>query len=186
MTKKKSNNIDYLKLVWPPKAHSEGHTLAPEVFQTLPVDVPQTSPVVANSTDPRVGEAATAEEPKWWRDAVDEFNTPMEETRLRLSAIDDIEELAKEINDGELWVYGALHDELRRARSGTGHYSRVVARRSDDVFMMGYALSLAYEGDGPLSTPIDWDELIEMPITLNEQLRPDAIELLCCRSFMMH
>lgn len=183
MNKNKSKKRNHLRLVRPSEAETEKRADNP--------DVSQSHPLVANPADQFARKPDHAEERAWWRAAVLEFTTPMEETRLRLAAIDDIEELAQEFNDGELWVYGALHDELRRARSGAGYYSSIVAQRSDAVFMMGYALSSAYQGDGPLSTPIEnfrgdsgtWGE---ETIKLNEQLRPDAIELRCCLSFMMH
>ena len=60
-------------------------------------------------------------------------------------------------------------------------------------FIVGLAQSLAYRGDGPLSTPLTftskdggeptWNEEV---ITLNAPYRQDAVELSGCFSWMMH
>lgn len=117
----------------------------------------------------------------------------VEKVRLYLEAIEDTEELSQAFFDNSWWVIPALHDELRRACSGSGELSRFLARTVGFEFIIGLARSLAYRGDGPLSTPLTftsqppseptWNEEV---ITLNAPCREDAVQLSGCYSFMMH
>lgn len=51
----------------------------------------------------------------------------VEELRLELSSIDDTEELSREFLRESWWWFPELHDEFRRACSGKGELSRVLA-----------------------------------------------------------
>ncbi|QQO14793.1 hypothetical protein JJB99_00930 [Bradyrhizobium diazoefficiens] len=119
----------------------------------------------------------------------------IEKARLRFKDIDNTEELSHAFLFGEYdwWCFPELHDELRRACSGSGPLSRRLARTAGFEFIVGCAETVAFRGDGPLSTPLKftskyaeeptWDEEV---ITLNEPYRQDALELGGCLSFMMH
>lgn len=117
----------------------------------------------------------------------------IDDVRLELGAIDDLEALSIAFVHGEWWDFIELHDELRRACSGPGKFSNYLARRVGFEFIVGLAPSLAYRGTGPLSTPLgftteypeepEWDETV---ITLNAPYRESAVELRGCFSFMMH
>lgn len=119
----------------------------------------------------------------------------IEKARLRFKDIDNTEELSQAFLLGEYdwWCFPELHDELRRACSGSGPLSRRLARTAGFEFIVGCAETVAFRGDGPLSTPLKftsrypeeptWDEEV---ITLNEPYRQDALELGGCFSFMMH
>lgn len=117
----------------------------------------------------------------------------VEELRLYLNAIDDTEELSKAFLRRDWWWLSELHDEFRRACSGTGELSRLLARKAGFEFIVGLAESAAFRGDGPLSTPLEftseapqepkWNEEV---LKLHELCRKDAVELAGCFSFMMH
>src|SRR5439155_11308172 len=108
-------------------------------------------------------------------------------------SIESTEELSQAFLADDRWELPALHDELRRACSGSGELSRQLARTAGFEFIVGLAQSLAYRGDGLLSTPLTftskdggepmWNEEV---ITLNAPYRPDAVELSGCFSWMMH
>lgn len=117
----------------------------------------------------------------------------LEELRLYMNSLDDLEELSKAFLKRSWWWLEELHEELRRACSGGGEFSRQLAREAGYDFIAGYAESEAFRGDGPLSTPlvftsqtpteVIWEEKI---IELRRPHRRDALELAHCLSFMMH
>jgi hypothetical protein len=116
----------------------------------------------------------------------------VEQVRLQFIAMDSTEELSQAFLGGDWWVLPALHDELRRACSGSGKLSRLLARRAGFEFIVGLAESLAYRGDGPLSTGLQFTSEFPEPkwneevIALNAPHRQDAVELSGYFSFMMH
>jgi hypothetical protein len=117
----------------------------------------------------------------------------IEQIRLEFAAIEDTEQLSLAFLDRERWHFTELHDELRRACSGSGKISRYLARQTGFEFIVGVAASPAYRGNGPLSTPLNfvsmypeapaWNEEV---ISLNELSRQDALKLGANLSFMMH
>lgn len=117
----------------------------------------------------------------------------VEQLRLELSSIDGTEELSREFLRESWWWFPKLHDEFRRACSGKGELSRVLAWAAGFEFIVGMAKTVAFRGDGPLSTPLQFTSEDPDPptwnqdvVVLHEQYRHDAIELAGCFSFMMH
>ena len=129
-----------------------------------------------------------ADRPDGYFDALADVDpNEIETVRLQLKDIESTEELSQAFldDDRDLWCFHVLHDELRRACSGSGELSRLLANLAGFDFIVGRAETLAFSGDGPLSTPLvltsvypdppAWSEEI---IKLNAPYRQDALELL--------
>lgn len=206
MTHRSDNpkKIKHLTLVWvreasdglaAPKIPEPKH---PEAGSPTQTGEPDTSEVgVANPwetlLDGYFGDDDVADLPDDYFDTFDDVDPEeVEQVRLQFIAMDSTEELSQAFLGGDWWMLPALHDELRRACSGSGKLSRLLARRAGFEFIVGLAESLAYCGDGPLSTPLQFTSEFPEPrwneevITLNAPHRQDAVELSGCFSFMMH
>lgn len=203
----KNKKINHLTLVW--VREDPGHM---EKLKRSPGNLPtaaRPTPAESNSKhtalkESRAMEAAYAtltdafalehEDDGMGYDFVDHRDpAQVEELRLELSSIDDTEELSREFLRESWWWFPELHDEFRRACSGKGELSRMLAWAAGFEFIVGMAKTVAFRGDGPLSTPLQfasedpdpptWNQDV---VVLHEQYRHDAIELAGCFSFMMH
>ena len=114
---------------------------------------------------------------------------------MNFKAIDNTEELSQAFLFGEhdWWCLPELHDEFRRACSGSGPLVPTACTNGRVRIHHWLCEKVAFRGDGSLSTPLKFtSEAPEEPtwneevITLNEPYRQDAVELSGCFSFMMH
>ncbi|MGM5028315.1 hypothetical protein AB8B02_18990 [Tardiphaga sp. 862_B3_N4_1] len=134
--------------------------------------------------------AENVEDISWIDDEFEEGG--MEKIQIRFAAM-EVDDLVIEFIDGQWWDCVELHDELRRACSGSNDYSKYLARRVGFEFLTGNIRSEAYIGNGPLSKPLEFTSVYpetpswnEEPIVIREASRRGAVTLLDCFSFMMH
>lgn len=200
----KPKQIKHLTLVWV-RDESGGSALAKAPAATLleKAGLPQTrEPVTSQSGIPDPLERLpddcfraqdVADLPDDYFKKVGDDPKEVEEVRLKLRAMDCPEEMSQVFLDGDWWFLSELHDEYRRACSGSGELSGKLARAAGFDFIVGAAQSLAFRGDGPLSTPLTFTSEYgqeptwnEEAISLNAPCRQDAVELSGSFSFMMH
>lgn len=198
----KKRKINHLRLVW--VREERGCTEKPKVGIDGPSAAASPIAVRAAVEESRALQAAYAalddrfaledeDDCDGWSFVSHREPAAVEELRVELSSIDATEELSREFLRGSWWQFPELHDELRRACSGKGEFSRILEWAAGFEFIVGLVDTVAFRGDGLLSCPLQFtSEGPDAPtwnrdaVVLHEQYRHDAIELAGCFSFMMH